>query len=127
MRFLQEGVSLDYGGERVIHRGGGVEWTDTLQTIRRANSCWEFCYYGMMPGGLSLVDLALNASISNASNASMSAHYLKCYDASAPMPLNSRRIAHDYQLGSDQIDSTLPVMNLFDWQACMRMHLLSNQ
>ena len=51
-------------------------------------------------------------------------HYFKCYDAVSPTPLNNRRIQMASQLNTNQVDPTLPQMNVTDWKACMSMQII---
>ena len=102
--------------ERYDHRGGGADIRDSISEWLAAENCSELCYLGMMFGGLGhfWYDLPNNDSIYDA-------HYLKCIEASAAVPLNGLRLQLASQFSTLSIDPTIPQMNVTDWRACLRM------
>lgn len=48
-------------------------------------------------------------------------HYVKCYNAPSPTPLNNRRIQYASQEGTANIDPSLPKINATDPDSCLRM------
>ncbi len=99
----------------ISHRGGGAEAGDLLTDRLAATDCLRLCTYGMMFGCL------IEPWATLPDYAAAHAHYLKCYDASSPTPLNNRRIQFPSQLNTPYLDPTLPKMNITDWKAFLRM------
>ena len=113
------GVGLvDSSNRRVVETGGGADVRDYLSDKLSAENCTELCYYGMMFGGLfynwyNLPDYTGNNV----------PHYLKCIEASAAAPLNGLRLQHASQFSTLNLDPAVPMMNITDWKACLRMLL----
>ncbi len=84
----------------------------TANTGGKINNCSELCAYQRIPPGY--IDLALGPT-----------YYAKCYAAKTSSPMNSRRIAFPSQLGTVEIDPSLPSINAVN-HSCVRMKHFEN-
>ena len=114
---MQVGVGrVDPSNRRIVHRGGGDDIRDYLESTLAAENCSELCYLGLMFGGVdySWYNLPLYTGYGIP-------HYLKCSEASAAAPLNGLRLQLASQFNTLSIDPTVPQMNVTDSKACLRM------
>ena len=96
-----------------MYRGGGDDSTDWVTTYRDTTNCSEMCASVMIVDGL-------GAYPPNPA-AAYDPHYIKCYDAGSPMPLNGIRVAFVSQMGTTNVDPGLPqIFPITNITACMR-------
>ena len=113
---MQVGVALvDSQNRRLVQRGGGADIRDSMASWIGAENCSELCYYGMMFGGLG--DYWFSLPMYTGADP----YYLKCIEASAGAPLNGLRLQHASQVNTVNLDPEVPMMNITDWKACLRM------
>ncbi len=108
---------------RTLHRGGGPNNEDYLNTITAGENCTEICWYGMIWGSMYTYWYNLPNYDTN-SYGGAHPYYLKCYEASAASPLNNRRLQYASQLSTNEIDPSLPEMKPWNgtgdgWKACL--------
>ena len=112
---MQEGVSTIYtvSNVRILHRGGGPDYSDLLKNSLAADNGSEICYWGMQFGSL------YNGWWSIPDPGYLDPYYLKCFHSPTATPSNSRRIQHASQLNTIDIDPLVPQMNITDWTKCL--------
>ncbi len=98
---------------RVIRRSGGGA-NHTLVKFAGTN-CSTFCALRMGFGGACWAIPTFNDSLK------CDPHHIKCCDSFSSAPLNSRRVAYASQIGTNEIDPTLSMMNITDVYNCWRM------
>ena len=95
-------------------RGGGNDGDDWYQANRNLQNCSAFCTSVMQTGGVA------NSPVPNFSGENP--YHVKCFDGFSLTPLNSIRIAFVSQLGTTQVDPSLPQVDTFtNVTFCLRM------
>ncbi len=112
--FLQEAISIKYlrpeGFLRRIENGGGDAVNDLLASRFGATTCKQICDWLSSAAGYFDASLPTTSPV----------YYAKCYDAVSQTPLNGRRLAFVSQLGTPEIDPSLPQTGNF----CMRIKFI---
>ncbi len=106
-----------FGPVRIMHRGGGNSGGDWVMSYHscttNCSDCTGFCKKMMAYNTLDGY---------SPPNDNANPYYAKCYDAISPTPKNGIRFAFLSQLGTTDIDPSLPqAIPYTNVNACLRM------